>query len=47
MKEFQEVDTNRDGSISREELRNFFMSKGITNELQLNAVVDDLFEMLD
>ena len=23
------------------------MSKGITNELQLNAVVDDLFEMLD
>ena len=33
MREFQEMDTDRDGVISREELRNFFRAKGITDEL--------------
>lgn len=33
MREFQEMDTDRDGVISREELRNFFRTKGITDEL--------------
>jgi len=31
MEEFAQVDVNRDGCIDREELRNFFINKGITD----------------
>ena len=47
LNEFGEMDTNKDGFLSREELRNFFYKKGITDEEQLFALVDDIYEMLD
>ena len=45
--EFNAIDSNKDGYLSREELKEFFKSKGITDEQQLFSVVDDIYEMLD
>lgn len=47
MEEFAQVDVNRDGCIDREELRNFFINKGITDPEQLTSIVDEIFEQID
>lgn len=47
LKEFEVVDTNRDGQISKVELDTFFQTKGVDDFEQRTIIIDEVFNQCD